>query len=252
MNPKIAHWSGKRVWLIGASSGIGEALARQLHALGARLALSSRHRERLDALGLNGALTLPCDATDEASLLGARAALLKNMGGVDIVIYLAGDYQPMHAESFNLAQAERLFNVNFMGALKLTSAVLNDLTPGGGIAFVSSMAGYRGLPNAMAYGPAKAALINFAECLYFDLAPKNIGVWIINPGFVATRLTAQNDFTMPALLTVEEAALATLQGFNSGSFEIHYPKRFTRLVKLFSWLPYSWYFYLVRRLGGGK
>ena len=80
MNPKIAHWSGKRVWLIGASSGIGEALARQLHALGARLALSSRHRERLDALGLNGALTLPCDATDEASLLGARAALLLAAG----------------------------------------------------------------------------------------------------------------------------------------------------------------------------
>jgi short-subunit dehydrogenase len=107
------------------------------------------------------------------------------------------------------------------------------------------------LPKALGYGPGKAALIHFAECLYLDLAPRGIGVWVINPGFVETRLTAQNDFAMPALLTAESAALATLDGLASGKFEIHYPKRFTCLLKFFSLLPYRWYFPLIRRFTGG-
>jgi short-subunit dehydrogenase len=103
---------------------------------------------------------------------------------------------------------------------------------------------------ALAYGPGKAALIHFAECLYLDLAPQGIGVWVVNPGFVATQLTARNDFAMPALLTPEAAALATVDGFRTGKFEIHYPKRFTRVMKLLAVLPYGLYFPLVRRLTG--
>jgi short-subunit dehydrogenase len=136
--------------------------------------------------------------------------------------------------------------------MRFTATVLPDLlAEGGGIAFVASVAGYRGLPNALAYGPGKAALIHFAECLHFDLAPKHIGVWVINPGFVATRLTAKNDFNMPALMTPEQAARTTVNGFKAGKFEIHYPKRFTRVMKLLSILPYGWYFPLVRRITGG-
>jgi short-subunit dehydrogenase len=250
MNPKIVDWSGKRVWLVGASSGIGAALAGELARLGARVALSARRVDKLRALDIPDALLLPCDATDTASLAGARASLLAAWRGVDLVIYLAGDYVPMRTKDFDLAVAEKVITVNFNGGMRLAATVLPDLQAGGGIAFVASVAGYRGLPKALAYGPGKAALIHFAECLHLDLAPQGIGVWVINPGFVATPLTAKNDFAMPALLTPERAALATVDGLKTGKFEIHYPKRFTRVMKLLALLPYSLYFPLVRRLTG--
>jgi len=252
LNPKINDWQGKRIWLVGASAGIGAALARELAARGARLALSGRDPDKLRALAIDQALLLPCDATDPVSLAGAHQVLRSALGGVDLVVYLAGDYVPMGADNFDVGQAEKVVAVNFLGAMRLTAAVLPGLlAEGGGIAFVASVAGYRGLPKALAYGPGKAALIHFAECLHLDLAPRGIGVWLINPGFVATRLTNQNDFDMPALLTPEQAALATLDGFRTGGFELHYPKRFTRVMKLLSLLPYAWYFPLVRRFTGG-
>src|SRR6185369_7194695 len=143
---------------------------------------------------------------------GSRRVLLAAWGGIDLVVYLAGDYVPMQAQDFDLARAEQVIAVNFNGAMRLAASVLPELRAGGGIAFVASVAGYRGLPRALCYGPGKAALIHFAECLHLDLAPQGIGVWVINPGFVATRLTARNDFTMPALLAPEQAALAMVDG----------------------------------------
>lgn len=250
MNPKITDWQGKRVWLVGASSGIGAAVARELERQGARLAVSGRQIDKLRGLNIQTALLLPCDATDTASLADARQRLLAAWGGVDLVIYLAGDYVPMRADNFDLAFAEKIVAVNFNGAMRLAATVLPDLPVGGGIAFVASVAGYRGLPKALAYGPGKAALIHFAECLHIDLAPKGIGVWLINPGFVSTQLTARNDFTMPALQTPEQAAIATVDGFKTGNFEIHYPKRFTRFMKFMALLPYRWYFPLLRRVTG--
>jgi short-subunit dehydrogenase len=251
MNPKITDWRGKRVWLVGASAGIGAAMARELAGRGARLALSARNAGKLQALAIPGALLLPCDATDTASLAAARKKLVDAWGGVDLVVYLAGDYVPMGADSFDLGVAEQVVAVNFSGAMRLAATVLPDLQPGGGIAFVASVAGYRGLPKALCYGPGKAALIHFAECLYLDLNPRGIGVWAINPGFVATQLTAKNDFAMPALLSPEQAASAAVDGFQRANFEIHFPKRFTLFMKLFAHLPYRWYFPLVRRFTGG-
>lgn len=251
MNPEIKDWRGRRVWLVGASSGIGEALAKVLAQRGARLALSARSREKLEAMGLDG-LVLPCDITDRTSPAKAWNVIRALWGGVDIVIYLAGDYTPMRAEDFDLHAAERMVEINALGAMRLTALVMPELLRnGGGLALVSSVAGYRGLPKALAYGPGKAALINFAESLYFDLAPRGIGVWLINPGFVATRLTAKNDFRMPALLTPEQAAQAMLSGFASGRFEIHFPRRFTWVMKGFALLPARLYFPLVRRFTGG-
>jgi len=251
MNPKITDWRGKRVWLVGASSGIGAAVAHTLAGQGARLAVSGRNLAKLQGLNIENALLLPCDATDTSSLADARQSLLAAFGGVDLVIYLAGDYVPMRADSFDLALAEKIISVNFNGAMRLAATVLPDLPVGGGIAFVASVAGYRGLPKALAYGPGKAALIHFAECLHIDLAPQGIGVWLINPGFVSTQLTAKNDFEMPALQTPEQAAIATVDGFKTGNFEIHYPKRFTRFMKFMALLPYRWYFPLLRRVTGG-
>lgn len=251
MNPAITDWSRKRVWLVGASSGIGAALAHELARRGARLALSARRIDKLQALSISEARLVPCDSTDSGSLAQARKNVLASLGAIDLVIYLAGDYVPMRAENFDLAVAERVVDVNFNGAMRLAAGVLGDLHAGGGIAFVASVAGYRGLPKALCYGPGKAALIHFAEILHLDLAPKGIGVWVINPGFVATPLTARNDFAMPALQTSEQAAAAIVEGFASGHFEIHFPKRFTRLLKFFAILPYRWYFPLIRRFTGG-
>lgn len=251
MNPRIKSWQGRRVWLVGASTGIGAALASALAGQGARLALSARSGERLAALSIPGALLLPCDVTDADSLAEARQTLLEHWCGIDLVIYLAGDYQPMDMAGFDLARAEGMIAVNFGSAMKLAARVLPDMDAGGGMAFVASVAGYRGLPRALAYGPGKAALIHFAECLHLELAPRGIGVWLINPGFVATRLTAQNDFAMPALLTAAQAAEAIMAGLGSGRFEIHFPRRFSYVMKLLALLPYRWYFPLIRRLTGG-
>ena len=250
MNPKIRDWQGKRVWLVGASTGIGAAFAQELARRGARLALSARSLDKLRALAIDSALLLPCDATDTASLHAAHQTLLAAWGGVDLVVHLAGDYVPMRADNFDLVTAEKVVAVNFNGAMRLAATVLSDLAPGGGIAFVASVAGYRGLPKSLAYGPGKAALIHFAECLWYDLNPKGIGVWVVNPGFVATRLTDKNDFAMPALITPEQAAAEMVAGFAAGRFEIHFPKRFTRMLKLLAHLPYRWSFPLVRRITG--
>ncbi len=254
MNPRISDWQGKRVWLMGASSGIGEALARKLSAAGADVALSARRAERIAKLaqGMPNALVLPCDATDVAAMDAARDRIVASWGGVDLAVYLAGDYVPMRAWEFERQAAERMIAVNLTGAMTFAAALTPLLLKqkSGQIAFVSSVAGYRGLPKALIYGPTKAALINFAETLWLDLAPRGIGVRLINPGFVATQLTAQNDFAMPALLTPDDAAVEILRGFATGAFEIHFPKRFTRLLKVLRLLPYRLYFPLIRRLTG--
>ena len=249
-NPRIRDWQGRRVWLVGASTGIGAALAQALSQRGACLALSSRRASKLSSLGIQDALLLPCDVTETDSLAAAHEQLMAAWGGIDLVIYLAGDYWPMQAGDFDLTRAEAMVAVNFGGAMKLAQAVLPEMSPGKGIAFVASVAGYRGLPKALAYGPGKAALIHFAECLHLELAPRGISIWVINPGFVATRLTAKNDFAMPALLTSEQAAEEIVAGFRSGRFEIHFPKRFTRIMKLLAHLPYAWSFPLIRRFTG--
>lgn len=252
LNPKITEWRGRRVWLVGASSGIGAALAHALATRGARLALSGRDAGRLEAVGVPGALLVACDATDAGQLAASHRLLLDAWGGVDLVVYLAGDYVPMRADRFDLAQAERLVEVNFLAAMRLAATVLPGLLAhGGGIAFVASVAGYRALPRALAYGPGKAALIHFAQGLHLDLSARGIGVWAINPGFVATRLTDRNDFPMPALLTPARAAAAIVAGLASGRFELHFPKRFTRVLKLLAHLPDAWYVPLVRRFTGG-
>ncbi len=254
MNPAISDWKGKRVWLLGASSGIGAALGQALLARGARVALSARNADRLRfvANGAEMALLLPCDAADDASLRGAWDGVQAAWGGVDVAIYVAGDYVPMRAWELDVAVAKRMIDVNFTGAVSFASCVVPQLLSQGQgqIGFVASVAGYRGLPKSLIYGPTKAALINFAEALYLDLAPQGIGVRVINPGFVATPLTAQNDFAMPALLTPEHAAEETIAGFAGGAFEIHFPKRFTWVMKLLAHMPYRLYFSLIKRLTG--
>jgi short-subunit dehydrogenase len=112
------------------------------------------------------------------------------------------------------------------------------------------VAGYGGLPKALIYGASKAALINFTETLYLDLHGRGLGVYLINPGFVRTPLTARNDFPMPHLIDADRAAQEIVAGLERGEFEIHFPKAFSRKLKLLRLLPYRWYFAAIRRSTG--
>ncbi|MFN9186740.1 MAG: SDR family NAD(P)-dependent oxidoreductase [Betaproteobacteria bacterium] len=254
LNPPLATYAGRRVWLIGASYGIGAALARELLGRGAQVALSARKRELLEqvAAGHAAARVQPLDITDHASVLAARDALLQTWGGIDLVLVVAGTHTEMRAQDFDIARARQLLEVNLHGVLNCVDAALPPLLAQGtgGIAIVASVAGYIGLPKALIYGASKAALINFTESLYGDLRPHGIGVYLVNPGFVDTPLTQKNDFEMPALMKAEDAARVTLDEIAAGRFEIHFPKRFTRALKLLRVLPYRWQLWAVRRFTG--
>jgi NAD(P)-dependent dehydrogenase (short-subunit alcohol dehydrogenase family) len=254
LNPPVPSWKDRTVWLIGASTGIGRATAAMLHAQGARVVVSARNAEALAAFEAQypGAWGLAVDATDRDAMRAATQQILARDGRIDLAVYCAGYYKAMRASNFDLADALQHDRVNYVGALHLLDAILPVLLRQGHghLSLVSSVAGYRGLPKGLAYGPTKAALINLAETLYLDLHPLGIGVSLINPGFVATPLTAQNDFKMPALISPEEAAEEILAGWRAGGFEIHFPKRFTLWLKSMRFLSDGLYFKAVRRATG--
>ena len=262
LNPRIKSWAGRTVWLVGASTGIGRATASRLHGLGARVVVSARSREALDAFVAEHPRSdaLALDATDRAAMRDAAAHIVRVHGRIDLAMYCAGTYSAMRATDFDFEVAERHVQVNYVGALVMLDAVLPHLltqarggkkgSMNGHISLVSSVAGYRGLPQSLAYGPTKAALIHLAETLHLDLEPLGVGVSVINPGFVETPLTAQNDFRMPALITPEQAAVEIVRGWERGDFEIHFPKRFTLWMKALRHLGYGAYFAAVRRSTG--
>ena len=254
MNGKISNWAGKHVWIIGASSGIGAACATLLLEQGACVALSARHRASLEQLceGQPLALALPLDITQPAQLRAAGAQLAQQWLHIDLILVVAGGYQAMRADDFDLEAAQSLLALNVGGIFNCLDVALPWLLRQGrgGIGIVASVAGYGGLPKALAYGASKAALINLTESLYLDLHRRGIDVYQINPGFVATPLTADNDFKMPALMTAHDAAAAMLDGIERGQFHIHFPKRFTNTLRLARLLPYRAYFWLISKVTG--
>jgi NADP-dependent 3-hydroxy acid dehydrogenase YdfG len=253
LNPPIPSWTGRRVWLIGASTGIGRATAELLHAKGAKVTVSARNAEALNAMAAQyaGLQALALDATDEAAVQAAAQQLLAT-GPLDLVMYCAGTYAAQRAQDMQPHDIAHHVQVNYMGAIYSIAAVLPSMLAAkhGHISLVSSVAGFRGLPKSLAYGPTKAALINLAETLYIDLRGEGLGVSVVNPGFVQTPLTAQNTFHMPALILPAQAAIEIVAHWEKGRFEIHFPKRFTRWMKLLRILPYTVYFKAVSRFTG--
>jgi NAD(P)-dependent dehydrogenase (short-subunit alcohol dehydrogenase family) len=250
-NPPFTDWHDKSVWLVGASSGIGEATAEALHAAGARVFVSARNATALAQFvaAHPGAVAVPLDASDPVAVKAA-AHIVQQAGPVDLLMYCAGYYKPVRADHYDLSEMLKHQQVNYLGLLYVLDAMLPHFLQrqAGHISIVSSVAGYRGLPKSLAYGPTKAALINLAETLYVDLKASGIGVSVINPGFVETPATANNDFVMPGLMTAAEAATEIIAGWSQGDFEIHFPKRFTLWMKTLRILPYAAYFYIANRL----
>jgi NAD(P)-dependent dehydrogenase (short-subunit alcohol dehydrogenase family) len=252
MNPPITDWTNKTVWVVGASDGIGKALAERLTELGAKVIATARRAEALSALSPAVWRIVPADIGQPESL--ERAINDINAAGrdLDVVFWVAGVYHPMATAALDLAAVEETFNINVLSGYRGLKSIL-DLwlqkpKPGHRHwVWVSSVAGYRGLPQAAAYGASKAALTYLAETNYLELKPHGIGVSVVCPGFVESRLTKKNDFHMPAMITAQEAAEFTLKGMGRGEFEIHYPKRFSRVMKLLEILPYRLYFALARK-----
>ena len=238
----------KTAWVTGASTGIGRDIVLQLKAAGVKVAASARSPEKLASLGL-GVLTVPLDVTDAVACRVAADRVESELGPIDLVVLGAGTYSPVAVDDLDPKLFAHTMTTNYMGVVNCLAAVApRMLARGSGhVSWIASVAGFMGLPKAAAYGPTKAALINLAESLEPEMKLRGVRVSVINPGFVATPLTAQNDFEMPFLMQPEEAARRTIAGLAAGHFEVAYPRRFVMILRALRALPYSAFFSLITR-----
>lgn len=227
------------IWIIGASDGIGAALAQELAGRGARLILSARSKDRLDELVTElgpDHIALPLDVSDRKSLDDAIKTL-GDIGAIDRVIHLAAIYDPGKVMELDSEKAAQIVSVNLTGSFHIAQIAPKVLRNGGQLALCGSVAGYVGLPQGQIYSATKAGVINLAQSLRVELHGA-YDVRLISPGFVDTRLTQKNDFTMPAIVTPNIAACAIINGLNRRGFEVHFPRRLTYALKALSILPY--------------
>lgn len=239
----MKDWRGKRYWVIGASAGLGRAVARQISQMGAEVILSARSEGELKAFAaeLSGKSTVvPMDiASDESVALAVEAA-----GDVDGVVFLAGVYWSFGSTAWEAENAVKMIDINLTGAFR----VLGHVVPGmverdsGHIVFAGSLSGFRGLPKAIGYGASKAGLMSLAESMYADLRKTGVQVQLINPGFVKTRLTDKNAYKMPFLMEPEYAAREFVEHMGTDRFAKNYPTLFSSAIRLTQFLP-DWIYY---------
>ena len=247
-------FTGENIWIIGASSGIGSALADELARQGARLVLSARRADELEKVKsslVNAAshVVLPLDVSDADAFQMVAAQAVVTVGRLDRVVFLSALYAPSAVAAIRRDDLRRIVDVNLLGAFYCAEAVLPLLRKQGGgqLALCGSVAGYRGLANAQPYAATKAAVINLAETLRIEEAVHKIDIRLISPGFVKTPLTDKNDFPMPMIISAEAAAVSLAQQLRGSSFEITFPKKFTTLMKFLRLLPDFIYFPLAAR-----
>jgi short-subunit dehydrogenase len=239
----MRDFSGKRYWLVGASEGLGLALAQKLSAAGADLVLSARNESSL----AKAIATLPGKATalpvDVGSTDSVNAAA-EQLGDLDGMVFLAGVYTPMRAQDWNAADAEAMANVNFTGCIRAVGAALPGMVAKnrGHVVITGSLSGFRGLPGAIGYAASKAGTMVLAESLYADLRKSGVAVQLANPGFIRTRLTAKNDFTMPFIMDPEAAADIMFRHMQSNRFKISFPTLFSWLFRGGNFLPDALYY----------
>ena len=234
----MRDFKAKRYWLVGASEGLGLALAQELSAAGAEVILSARNAEALQkaAATLPGPATvLPVDVSSSESVRAAAAQLPE----IDGMVFLAGVYWPMRAQDWDAQQAEAMADVNFTGLVRILGVALPPMTARnrGHIVVTGSLSGFRGLPGAIGYAASKAGTMVLAESLYADLRKTGVTVQLANPGFIRTRLTAKNDFTMPFIMEPEAAADIMFRHMQRGGFKISFPTAFSWLFRGGNFLP---------------
>ncbi len=247
----------KTCWIIGASHGIGEALVKNYYDQGYNLAISARDLKKLEeiktqliATNHGKILVSKVDVCERESLQKSCEEILQNFQKIDLVIFCSALYQPTSAIGFDLALARQTIEVNLVGALNLFDVILPKMAEQkfGQIGILASVAGYVGLPKSFAYGASKAALINLCEGIYPELKKQGIALSVINPGFVKTRLTDQNRFSMPFIISSKQAAEEISRGLAAQKFEIHFPRKFTFFLKLLRLLPYRLFFFLTKKI----
>lgn len=246
----MRRYANKIVWITGASSGLGKSLAEVMAQKGWQVAASARNEAELQALedwsdSKKGQIhSYPCDITDAGSVETALANIRRDLGPIEMAVLNAGTHMPIKAVEFNAASFRKLIDVNLMGAVTCIDALLQDMVARqtGHIAVVASVAGYRGLATASAYGMTKAGLINMCEAMKPELDLENVKMQVICPGFVRTPLTDKNDFPMPFLMEPDAAAKAFYKGLMSRKFEIIFPWQMGLLMKTLRLLP-NWLFF---------
>ena len=243
----------KTIWITGGSTGIGKALAIKFANEGWNVAISARREDLLQDLSNNNENIhgFPLDVTDKEKCKEIFDKIKNKFQNVDICFFSTGTWNPKKEKDIDVDQIEDVFKVNFFGTVNTIKTVEKYFKDkqSGIITIVSSIAGYRGLPNSTGYGPSKSALNNLAESLYFDFKRSNVRICLVSPGFIKTPMTDKNDFKMPFLKTPEYAANKIYDGLiNKKVFEIHFPKELTLTLKLLSFLPSKLYFSLVGKL----
>ena len=245
--------TNKVIWITGGSSGIGKSLAYKFANEGWQVAISARRENLLKEISESNEKikSFPLDVTDKVKCKEVFEQIKNYYGDLDVCFFSTGTWSPKEEKDIDVEQIENVFKVNFFGTINSIKAVEGHFKnkKNGIITIVSSIAGYRGLPNTTGYGPSKSALISLAESLYFDFERYNVRVCLVCPGFIKTPMTDKNDFKMPFLKTSEFAADKIYDGLiNKNQFEIHFPKELTLTLKFFKLLPSKIYFYLVKKL----
>jgi len=241
----------KKIWITGASSGIGKALALKFANENWKVAISARREKLLNDIAENENISsFPLDVTDDSRVSEVFLNIINKFKNLDLVVFCSGAYDPKLEQEVNKEQIRKIMEINFFGVLNCIKSVeqyFKDKREGH-ISIVSSVAAYRGLPNSSGYGPSKAALTNLTESLYFDFKKNNVRISLISPGFIKTPLTNQNTFSMPFIKTPEFAANKIYNGLTKGSsFEIHFPKELTLFLKFLRILPYRVYLFLINK-----
>ena len=242
----------KVIWITGASSGIGKALAIKFAENGWIVAASARRENLLKELqNINQNIyPYPLDVTDIEKCKLTAKSIIDNLNGIDICVFGTGMHDPKSEKQFNLDKIREIMEVNYFGTMNSINSIYNYFSKkkNGQISIISSVAGYRGLPAAGAYCASKAALTSFTESLNFEMKMKNVRVSLISPGFIKTPMTDQNDFPMPMIKSPEFAANEIYKGLTEKKgFEIHFPKAFTFIMKFLQILPNGLYFKLVSK-----
>ena len=239
----------KKIWVTGASSGIGKALAQKFAAEGWKVAVSARRKEILNEMANDENITsYPLDVTDQNQINDVFSKIINEFGSLDLCVFSSGTYDPKLEQEINIKQNKFVMETNFFGVLYCIKSVEKYFKDkqDGHISIVSSVAAYRGLPNSSGYGPSKAALTNLTESLYFDFKKHNVRISLVSPGFIKTPLTDKNEFPMPFIKSPEFAAEKMFNGLTkSKAFEIHFPKALTLFLKFLRVLPYKIYLFVI-------